>query len=131
MAAERKRRAKRKGPNVSVQPLGERQNVWELGLQRGSRWGNRSCSLRAEPGCLWGHGVEGRRGAAPGLGGLQEQEAAIPTQPACADLELISPETGCVRVCWGRAMKAIALNKTMLPSSVSFGSEAVSPNVLS
>lgn len=47
--------------------------------------------------------------------GSGECEAAIPTQPACVDLELISPRTGCVCVCWGRAMKAIALNKTMLP----------------
>lgn len=36
---------------------------------------NHSCSLRAEPGCLWGHGGEGQRGAAPGLGVLGEQGA--------------------------------------------------------
>lgn len=32
-------KAKRKDLNVSIQPLNEQQNVWELDLQRGSRWG--------------------------------------------------------------------------------------------
>lgn len=36
---------------------------------------NHSCSLQAEHGHLWGHGVEGWQGAAPGLGGLGEQGA--------------------------------------------------------
>lgn len=69
MAAERKRRAKRKGPNVSIQPLGERQNVWELDLQRGSRWGNRSCSLRAEPDVFGDMGWKVGGGQPRGWGG--------------------------------------------------------------
>lgn len=125
---KRKRPAKRKGPNVSIQPLGERRNVWELDLQRGSRWGGPQLLPASRAWMSLGTWGGRSAGGSPEAG---EQEAAIPTQPACADLELISPETGCIRVCWGRAMKAIALNKTMLPSSVLFGSKAVSPNVLS
>lgn len=54
--------------------------------------GNHSCSLRVESECLWECGVEGWQGAARGLGGWgsKEWEAAIPTHPACVDLELIS-----------------------------------------
>lgn len=60
----------KESPNVSFQPPGEQQNVCELDLQRGSRWEE----PQLLPGCLWGRGVEGRRGAALGLGGgLQER----------------------------------------------------------
>lgn len=95
--------------------------------------GNRSCSLLVEPECLWECGVEGWQGAAPGLGGLRERGVggSHPHTPSVCGSGANQPDTGCLGVCWGWAMKAIALNKTMFPSSVSFGSEAVSPNVLS
>lgn len=68
-ASKRKRRAEKKGPNVSIQPLGMQQNVWELDLQRGSRWGE----LQLLPASrawvslgMWG----GRSaGGSPGAGG--------------------------------------------------------------
>lgn len=115
MTTKRKRQAKRKDPNVSIQPLSEQQNVWELDLQRGSRWG--------EPQLLPVSGAWMSLGAA-GVGGSHPHTASVCGSGAN------QPDTGCLGVCWGRAMKAIALNKTF-PSSVSLGSGAVSPNVLS
>lgn len=71
-------------------------------------------------------------GGSFGAGRLQEQGVggSYPHTPGVCGSGANQPDTGCLGVCWGRAMKAIALNKTF-PSLVAFGSEAVSPNVLS
>lgn len=88
--------------------------------------------------CEWSLNVFGNVGLKVGRGqprgwGLWEQGVggSHPHTPSVCGSGANQPDTGCLGVCWGRAMKAIALNKTMFASSVSFGSEAVSPNVLS
>lgn len=101
-------------------------------LQRGSRWGNCSSSPRAAQCLRWGCVAlwEGW-GQHRAMRGVWGQETGVFIEPEHSDLELISPGAGCVHACWGRDVKAISLSKTMLPSSASFRSGAVSPNVLS